>query len=85
MPTKEADHQGSPMEQLIRGDLHMILIEQGEARRTVSNFQRGILNPRSFQFGRGAMHRFDSLARRVVRRCSGFECRLEFVQTILKV
>jgi len=31
------------------------------------------------------MHRFDCLARRVVRRSAGFERPLEFAKTILKI
>ena len=51
----------------------MVLIEQREARGTISNFQRAIFNTRSLEFGCRSMHLFDGLAWHVVWRSSGFE------------
>src|SRR6266542_1138486 len=83
--SEEADHQRPFAQQVGRSHLRVILIEQGEARGTVPDFQRASFNAGSLKLGRGAMHRFDRLARRIIRRGSGFKSLLEFVQTILKI
>ena len=85
MSTEEADDQWSIAEKVSRGDFHMILIEQAETRCAVVDFQRAIFDASGFKLGRGAMHRFNSLARRVIRRSARIECLLEFVETILEV
>lgn len=85
MSAEEADDQWSIAEKVSRGDFHMILIEQAETRCAVADFQRAIFDASGFEFGRGAMHRFNSLARRVVGRSTGVECLLEFIETILEV
>lgn len=63
----------------------MILVEQGKARRAVADFQGAIFDASGFKFGRGAVHRFDSRARRVVGRSAGLKCSLEFIETALEV
>ena len=84
MSSEEADHQRSFAEKVDRGQLHVILIEQGEVWSAVPNFQHALFNAGSFELGRGSMHLLDDFARRVIRSGSGFECLLEFAQPILK-
>jgi hypothetical protein len=77
--SEEANDQRALAKQL--GGIHfdMILIEQAEFRSAFSDFQSSILKTRGFELGGAAMHRFDGLVRRVIRRSSGFERLLEFV------
>lgn len=85
MSTEEADDQWSITEKVSRGDFHMVLIEQAETRCAVADFQCAIFDASGFEFGRGAMHRFNSLARCVIRRSARVECLLEFIETALEV
>ncbi len=77
MPSEEANDDGALAKQV--GGMHfdMVLIEEAEFRSAVSDFQGPILKARSFELGCGAMHRFDHLVRRVIRRSSGLERLLE--------
>jgi hypothetical protein len=79
MPSEEANDDGALAKQV--GGIHvdMILIEQGEYRSAISDFEGSILDARGFEFGSGTMRRFDGLVRRVIRRCSGFERPFEFI------
>ena len=71
MSSEEADDQRALAKRLGGIHLDMILIEQTEFRSAVSDFQSSILKTRGFELGGGAMHRFDGLGRRVIRRSSG--------------
>src|SRR5437588_935606 len=84
MAAKEAEHQRSLPKKIVRGHLHVVLIEQSEARSTVSDFQRIILQARSLKLGCGTMHCFDGLVGCVIRGSSGVKGLFEFVQAILK-
>jgi hypothetical protein len=68
VPAEEANHQRPIAQQVGVLDPHAILIEQGEDRRAVADFQRGVFNPGSLQLGCGAVCQLDCLARSVVRR-----------------
>ncbi len=67
MPSEEANDDGALAKQV--GGIHfdMILIEQGEFRSAISDFEGCILKARSSKFGCGAMHRFDDFMRHVIR------------------
>ena len=67
MSSEEANDQRSIAKEV--GGIHfdVILIEQAELRSTVSDFQRVIRKPRSFELCGGPMHRFDGFMRRVIR------------------
>ena len=85
MPPEEA-HDEWPLANQVAGiHLHVILIEQAEFWSAISDLQGLVLNARSFKLGSGAMHRFDRFVRRVIRRSSGFEGLLEFIEMRLKI
>ncbi len=80
MSPEETDHKRSLTEKIGRGHLDVILVEQRETRSAVADLQGSLLNSGGLELGCRSMHRFDYLARRVVRRSSGLEWFLKLVQ-----
>jgi len=79
MSAEETNDQRALTKQVGGVHLAMILIEQAELGSAVTGLQRLICEARSFKLGCGAMHRFDSLGRRVIWSSSRIERLLEFI------
>ncbi len=68
MSSEEADYQRTLLQEVRRGHLHMVLIEQRKGRRMIPKLQGATFDTRGREFGCRSMHCFDGFAWRVVWR-----------------